>query len=155
MQEVQRCKRSWPHTYLWWLRIRRDFSATEGPSEEPGVLVPYWTPQLRVSKREAPTISVCDKQQGFQSSGWARWKSAGNRGILLRDQGTGSLAHTPSCWALAEKQQLACGEGATSGIQEEINLCGFRARVRDIATLVRVFKLPPTQPASQAPSFLC
>ena len=27
----------WSHTHMWWLKIRRDISAVESPTEEPGV----------------------------------------------------------------------------------------------------------------------
>ena len=73
----------WSQTHMWWIKIRRDISNVEVPSEEWGVLAAHWAPQPRVPLPgiEVP-ITLAIKTSG--DCGWGKQRVSGIPGVPLK-----------------------------------------------------------------------
>lgn len=56
---------------MWWLRIGRDISAAEVPTEDGAIPVPHWAPQpgAPVKARGVLATAGCKNQQGLSLGG--------------------------------------------------------------------------------------
>lgn len=112
------------------------------PGSQPGVLVPG---------RRVPTTSGCEKQQGFQPSGWdQRWRET--QDILLKSLHTDSLTGThPGLWQRDSDSgcQRHMGDRCMSsgcGLEDSWHfyLCGILLLCsRQVDAMLPVFSPPP------------
>lgn len=68
----------WSHNHVWWLRIGRDISAAEVPTEDGAIPVPHWAPQpgAPVKARGVLATAGCKNQQ--TQSGWDTTEAFGS-----------------------------------------------------------------------------
>lgn len=85
----------WSQSHVWWLRIGRDISAAEIPTEEQRVSVTHQAPKPRdpVLGKVVSTTANCEDQQRFHSI-WVRQTASENRSILLKGLCSDSFIHS-------------------------------------------------------------